>query len=173
MNDLGKMITSDGCKGHSVIKMVWIIYLGVGVFLLVLGLILGSAMDGRIINLGNFGLNLGVVFRMLGFILPVFCLINAAVYNYQVSKTEIKVFEKGISGLGINPKSASERFTFPIFKTPSYASSTFNLTYAQISSVSKAEQQGVNINAAGIIYVVFVKNPDEIMQVINNKMRAK
>ena len=168
---MGAMIVSGNCRGHSVIKTVWGVYLGMAVFLLVMGLWLGSVWSGNILHLGNFGLDIGVIIRIGGFILPLFCLINAAVYNSQVSKTEISVFEGGITGLGINPKSASERFTFPVFATPQYASSTFSLTYDQISSVSKAEQQGVNINVAGVIYVILVSNPDEIVREINNRMK--
>jgi hypothetical protein len=173
MQDLGKLVTSGDCKGHSVIKQVWGTYLGIGIFLIILGLILGVVFEGDILVLGNFGLDLGVISRIGGFVLAFFCLINAVAYVSQVSKTEINVFERGISGLGINPKDVSERFTFPIFKTPQYALSEFSLSYDQISSVSKAEQQGVNINVEGVIYVVLVSNLDEIMQAINSRMKKR
>ena len=171
MNDMGAIVTSGSAKGHAILKTVWGVYLGMGVFLIILGLILGSSLDGAILELGNFGLDMGFISRYGGFALAAFCLINAAVYSSQVSKTEISVFEKGISGVGINPKSASERFTFPIFKTPTYASSSFSLTYDQISSISKAEQQGININVSGVLYVVLVSNLDEIMRAINDRMK--
>ena len=171
MNDMGAKVIAGSATGHSVLKQVWGVYLGMGAFLIVLGLILGSSLDGAILELGNFGLDMGFIFRFGGFALAAFCLINAAVYNSQVSKTEISVFERGISGVGINPKDASERFTFPIFKTPTYASSSFSLTYDQVSSISKAEQSGININVSGVIYVVLVSNLDEVMREINNRMK--
>ena len=168
---MGAKITSGSSKGHPVLRTVWQVYLGMGVGLTVLGLIFASAFEGGNLRFGNLILDLEWIFRVGGFILAGYCLINAAAYNSQVSKTEITVYEEGISGTGINPKSASERFTFPIFTTPSYASSTFSFTYDQISTVTVAEQKGININAAGVIYVVLVSNLDEIMREISSRMK--
>ena len=86
------------------------------------------------------------------------------IHDLYAAKTEIFVHENGIKGAGVGPKFGSSiEDTMTI--------SQFQLEYDRIASVDIGNRNLLFINAFGKVYAVGTANPNEIAEVINNRLR--
>lgn len=176
---MGKLLISG--NGKDFVKSTatnWIIIVIIAIAFIVLGVILANQFGyqtlggtaGRVAG-GVFGVTppqvrtvAYYIFMWGGIILAAIIVVHGLLQDIFATKTEIFVYENGIKGIGGGPK-----FAQSLEDTTTVAS--FELEYDRIASVDITHKKLLSINAYGRVYVIAVANANEIIDVINDRLR--
>ena len=167
---MGNLVIGGSGKGVPGLGTNWVIAIVLAIGLIILGFILANLFGIQQGWRGNVRTGLFYFFVVLGFIEAVVVIVVFALRNSTIQKTRVFVYENGINGMGVHPKFATD-----FFSPEKYATSTFSLTFEQISSVSTLGDTGAGlvINAQGKELMVITVNAKEIADVINGKILTK
>ena len=175
---MGELLISDGGKGHSALKSGWVFNLVIAGGILAILLGLGFYLQGTVIRIGNIFNQIRIepaeIIFVFAVLAPIYPLINAIITHFRISQTEISVYELGVKGTGISPKLAETMSNVSDVRSKDSAPSTFQLTYDQITSVDiTQEDKRISINTLAKQYVVYVKNPQAIVDAVNKAKQSQ
>ena len=162
--DKGKLLISDGGKGHSA-AIGWLVFhIAMAIISFILANTLGITDGGQ-----RFDLNRGLISlppeRNLGFyffiIIGIWELIDAGLSYYAINRSKITVYENTVVGIGI-----SKWFYLGDIRT-----FEFKLAVDQVTVSVNGGQ--MNLHAPGEKYLIYVKNGSKIQNTIfQQKKRA-
>ena len=157
---MGNLVTSSSGKDVSyaddLIKFVIL-----SIALVVIGFILANLLGYSEYWPGRRARNDGYyVFLYGGWILAFLMLGLGAYLANKGKKTELFVYENAVKGIGF---SSSEYITAEL--------TSFSLDYDRIASVDVMKKSTLSINAYGKVYIMFVQNPHNIAEEINNRIK--
>jgi len=176
---MGEKLISGSGKGIPKIGTNWATAIALAIVFIVAGFLIAGQVGYDVTRQLTWGLQVTVVYVRspfyyvivgLGFLWALISIVVCAARNSIIQKTEITVYEMGISGTGVHPK-----FSTDFFSPEKYATSTFSYAFEQISAVSVMETLGTSlaINVQGKEHLVATKNANEIAEVINGKIQSK
>lgn len=165
---MGKLLVSG--HGKDFVKstaIVWVLLILIAGGAVALGFFLANEF-GYDATLGLLRIQvrtgLYYVFAFGGIVIAAVIICYSVMQDISTTKTKIFVYENGIKGAGGGPK-----FTQSLEDTVTISS--FELTYDQIASVDITNKKFVSVNSFGKTYVIAVVNADQIVTIINGKLR--
>jgi hypothetical protein len=176
-NRLGNLLLQGNGKDYlksKIGKQGTIMYFAFAVAISVLGIILANQFGYQTTNVGAMGRMLGAtpqevrteMYYILfwgGIAIAIVLVVDLLVERYCIGKTEISVYENGIKGVAAGPK-----FGKKLEDTVSL--SDFQLEYDRLSSVDVENKAYLLINSFGKVYLIGTGNPNELANVINERL---
>ena len=117
--------------------------------------------DSGIQNRNTPGFGLHTIFIVIGVVVPIIVLIEAAVGTGKRKKTRINVYENKIEGVGLGRLMLGYSLAHE---------HEFSLEYNRIAAVDITKKTRLTINAFGRIYTIWAQNADHLAQFINTKL---